>query len=207
MPITDTLPFEVNGYITFGSLNAPYKMTPDTIAAWARVMQAVPNSRMMIVRADVKSRVLCANIANAFGKHGINPERLGFFDNRTHKISHLDCYNFIDMTMDTFPVTGGTTTCDAMWMGVPVVTLAGPSYHQRISHALLSHVGLQELSTNSVDEFVQRSVDLAGDIESLKFLRQNLRATLQQSYLCDGPRYAKHFCDVMENVAREHGLA
>jgi predicted O-linked N-acetylglucosamine transferase (SPINDLY family) len=110
------------------------------------------------------------------------------------------------MTMDTFPVTGGTTTCDAMWMGVPVVTLVGPSYHQRISHALLSHVGLQELSTSSPDEFVQRSVDLANDIESLRFLRQNLRQTLQASYLCDGPRYAKIFCDVMENVAREHGL-
>jgi len=207
MPITETLPLDANGHITFGTLNSPYKLTPDTIAAWARVMQAVPDSRMMIVRADVVSRVLCANIANEFGKHGINSERLGFFDNRSQKISHLDCYNFIDMTMDTFPVTGGTTTCDAMWMGVPVVTLTGPSYHQRISHALLSHVGLQELSTSSVDEFMQRSVDLASDPDSLRFLRQNLRSTLQQSYLCDGPRYAKHFCDVMENVAREHGLA
>jgi len=207
MPITETLPIEQNGYITFGSLNSTYKLTPDTIAAWARVMMRVPDSRMMIVRADVKSRVLCANIANEFAKHGVNSERLGFFDNKSKNVHHLDCYNFIDMTMDTFPVTGGTTTCDAMWMGVPVVTLAGPSYHQRISHALLSHVGLDELSTNSVDEFVQRSVELASDVDSLKFLRENLRGTLRQSYLCDGPRYAKNFCDVMENVAREHGLS
>jgi Tfp pilus assembly protein PilF len=206
MPITETLPVEENGYITFGSLNSPYKLTPQTIEAWARVMAQVPDSRMMIVRADTKSRVLCTNIANEFTKHGISSERLGFFDNRSQNIHHLDCYNFLDMTMDTFPVTGGTTTCDAMWMGVPVVTLVGPSYHQRISHALLSHVGLQELSTSSPDEFVQRSVDLANDIESLRFLRQNLRQTLQASYLCDGPRYAKIFCDVMENVAREHGL-
>jgi protein O-GlcNAc transferase len=207
MPITERLPVEENGYITFGTLNSPYKLTPDTVAAWARVMTQVPNSRMIIVRADVKSRVLCANIANEFAKHGISADRIGFFDNRSQNISHHDCYNFIDMTMDTFPVTGGTTTCDAMWMGVPVVTLAGPSYHQRISHALLSHIGLQELSTTSVDEFVQRSVDLANDIDSLRFLRQHLRPALQESYLCDAPRYAKHFCDVMENVAREHGLA
>ena len=105
------------------------------------------------------------------------------------------------------PVTGGTTTCDAMWMGVPVVTLVGPSYHQRISHALLSHIGLHELSTTSLDEFVQRSVDLAGDVDSLRFLRENLRTILRESYLCDGPRYAAHFCDMMEKVAREHGLA
>jgi len=207
MPITGTLPVEENGYITFGSLNAPYKMTRPTIEAWSRVMLQVPNSRMMIVRPDVKSRILCANIANEFNNCGINPERIGFFDNRSNKINFQNCYNFIDMTMDTMPVTGGTTTCDAMWMGVPVVTLAGPSYHQRISHALLSHIGLQELSTTSLDEFVQRSVDLAGDIDSLRFLRRNLRTILRESYLCDGPRYATHFCDVMEKVAREHGLA
>lgn len=207
MPITDTLPIEQNGYITFGSLNAPYKMTQTTIAAWSRVMQQVPNSQMVIVRPDVKSRVLCANIASEFGKHGISSDRLGFFDNRSKQINFLNCYNFIDITMDTFPVTGGTTTCDAMWMGVPVVTLAGPSYHQRISHALLSHIGLEELSTSSTDEFVQRSVDLANDVDSLRFLRRNLRTILRESYLCDGPRYARHFCDVMEKVAREHGLA
>ena len=137
----------------------------------------------------------------------VNPSRLGFFNNKAKKIDHLDCYNFIDMTLDTFPITGGTTTCDAMWMGVPVVTLVGDSYHQRISYALLSHVGLDELCTHTPEAFVQAAVSLANDIDSLKFLRQNLRNVLRDSYLCDGPRYAKHFCDVMENVAREHGLA
>lgn len=207
IPITGKLPVEVNGYLTFGTLNAPYKLSPRTIAAWARVLTALPDARFIFVRADVDSRVLCANIANEFAKHGISSDRLGFFNNKSQGIDHLDCYNFIDLTMDTFPVTGGTTTCDAMWMGVPVVTLAGPSYHQRISHALLSHVGLGELSTTTVDAFVQRTIDLANDIDSLKFLRENLRPTLRDSYLCDGPRYAVNFCDVMVDVAREHGLA
>ncbi|MHA1566751.1 MAG: tetratricopeptide repeat protein [Alphaproteobacteria bacterium] len=207
MPITETLPVEVNGYITFGSLNAPYKLTQRTIEAWSRVLMAVPNSRLMLVRVDYESRVLCANIAHEFNKHGVNSERLGFFNNKAKKIHHLDCYNFIDMSLDTFPVTGGTTTCDAMWMGVPVVTLVGDSYHQRISYALLSHVGLDELCTHTPEAFVEAAVNLANDIDSLKFLRQNLRNVLQESYLCDGPRYAKNFCDVMENLAREHGLA
>lgn len=207
MPITETLPVEVNGYITFGTLISSYNLTAETIEAWARVMLQVPDSRFIFVRADVESRMLCTHIANEFGRHGVSVERLGFFNNKAHKIDHLDCYNFIDMTMDTFPVAGGTTTCDAMWMSVLVVTLAGPSYHQRISHALLGHVGLQELSTTSVDEFVQRSVDLANDVESLRFLRENLRPSLQASYLCNGPRYAKNFCDVMVNVAHEHGHA
>lgn len=206
VPITETLPVEENGYITFGTLNSPYKLSQGTIAAWARVMQQVPNSRMMIVRGDVRSRVLCANIANEFAKHGINSERLGFFDNRSQNVQHLDCYNFIDITMDTFPVTGGTTTSDAIWMGVPVVTLVGPSHHQRISYGLLSHVGLQELCTDNLDDYVQRAVDLAGDVESLRFLRQNLREVMRQSYLCDGPRFAANFCDVTENLAREYEL-
>lgn len=206
MPITGTLPVEVNGYVTFGTLNAPYKLTPAAIAAWSRVLEAVPGSQFLIVRGECGSRVLCGNIASEFRRNGISTDRIGFFDNREKRVDHLDCYNMIDVTLDTFPVTGGTTTCDAMWMGVPVVTLVGPSYHQRISYALLSHVGLEELCAYNVDEYVQRAVELAGDLDSLRFLRHNLRTVLRESYLCDGPRFARHFSDVMVNVAREHEL-
>jgi protein O-GlcNAc transferase len=206
IPITGTLPLEVNGFVTFGTLNSPYKLTPGSIAAWSRVLKEVPDSHFLVVRGECESRILCSNIAAEFQRNGISTERIGFFDNRKHNVNHLDCYNMIDITLDTFPVTGGTTTCDAMWMGAPVITLVGPSYHQRISYALLSHIGLDELCTYNIDEFVQRAVELAADPESLLFLRQTLRKVLKDSYLCDGPRFAKNFCDVMVNVAREHEL-
>ena len=206
IPITDVLPCERNGYITFGTLNNPYKFTPQMYEAWARVLKAVPDSRLVFVRGEAKSRVFCSNVAIAFSNLGISTERLGFFDNKTEDVYFLDCYNAVDITLDTFPVTGGTTTCDAMWMGVPVVSLIGESHHQRISYSLLGAVGLDELCTSSVDEYVQVAVDLANDVESLKFLRENLRPRLLESSLCDAARFSKSFCDVMEQLARDHDL-
>ncbi|HEX7005751.1 MAG TPA: tetratricopeptide repeat protein [Alphaproteobacteria bacterium] len=206
VPVADTLPVEVNGYITFGTLNNPYKYTPQTIAAWARVMKNVPKSRMIFVRPEVKSRVLCVNIAKEFRRHGVDPERLFFFDNQTQKVNFVDCYNQIDMTLDTFPVTGGTTTCDATWMGVPVVTRVGQAIHQRISYAILDRIGLGELCTWTIDEFVERASALAHSTDDLKFLRQNLRDSVQSSIFFDWPRHAQQFSDTMWSLAKQHGL-
>jgi predicted O-linked N-acetylglucosamine transferase (SPINDLY family) len=204
--ITDELPFERNGFVTFGTLNNPYKYTPQTIAAWARVMQAVPDSRMIFVRREVDSRVLCLHIAQEFARHGVNASRLFFLNNHRQGIDFLQCYHQLDMTMDTFPVTGGTTTCDATWMGVPVVTLVGEAIHQRVSYAILDRIGLGELCAHSVDEFVEKAVTLANSPDDLRFLRQNMRESVRSSIFYDGPRYAKQFCDTIWDLARQHGL-
>ena len=205
-PISNQLPIDVNGFITFGTLNNPYKYTPATIEAWARVMKAVPKSRMIFVRNEVATRVMCVNIAKEFGRHGVEPEQLYFFDNQKQGIHYLDCYSQIDMTMDTFPVTGGTTTCDATWMGVPVVTLVGEAVHQRISYGILDRIGLGELCARSVDEFVEKAVALANSPEDLRFLRQNLRDSVRSSVFYDGPKFAAQFCDTMWDLAKRHGL-
>jgi protein O-GlcNAc transferase len=206
MPIVDKLPLEGNGFVTFGTLNNPYKYTPQAIEAWARVMNGVPNSRMIFVRAEVDSRILCLHIAQEFARHGVASERLYFFNNHAQGVNYLECYNQLDMTLDTFPVTGGTTTCDAIWMGVPVITLVGEGYHQRISYAILDRVGLGELCTKTVDEFVERSIALAHSPDDLRFLRQNMRESVRSSIFFDGPRYAKQFCDTIWDVAKRHGL-
>jgi protein O-GlcNAc transferase len=206
VPIADKLPLDVNGFVTFGTLNNPYKYTPQTIEAWARVMTGVPNSRMIFVRPEMKSRVVCLHIAQEFARHGVSSERLYFLDNRAQAIDHLSCYNQLDMTLDTFPVTGGTTTCDAAWMGVPVVTLVGDGIHQRVSYAILDRLGLNELCTKTVDEFVERSIALANSPDDLRFLRRNMRDSVRSSIFYDGPRYAKQFCDTMWDVAKRHGL-
>ena len=206
MPLPDKLPFEVNGFITFGTLNNPYKYTPQTIEAWARVMKEVPNSRFIFVRREVSSRVLCLHIAQEFSRHGIASDRLYFLNNHEQGINYLACYNQLDMTMDPFPVTGGTTTCDASWMGVPVVTLVGDGYHQRISYAILDRLGLGELCAKTVDEYVEKSIALANSPDDLRFLRQNMRDSVRSSIFYDGPRYARQFCDTMWDLAKQHGL-
>jgi predicted O-linked N-acetylglucosamine transferase (SPINDLY family) len=202
--IWDTLPVERNGVITFGTLNNTYKFAPEMVKIWAEVMHAVPDSRFLVVRPECGSMVLCRNVAHEFEKRGIGPERLHLVANTP--LEHLPYYNEIDISLDTAPLTGGTTTCDALWMGVPVVTLAGESVHQRISHAVLNHCGAGELSTSSVEEFKAKAVMVADDRPRLAAYRQHLREMMQASPLCQEARFIEDFQETMTAVAERHGL-
>ena len=205
-PITPKPPHERNGIVTFGTLNNPYKYTREVIATWARVLNAVPNSRFLVVRPEASSFVLCSNLAKEFGRHGIAAERLYFVNNHNFGLSHLSYYDEIDISLDTFPLNGGTTTCDALWMGVPVVTLKGPAPHQRMGYSFLENIGLGDLVANTADEFVQKAVNLAEDHARLAALHQDLRPKLQTSAMCDGPRYVRNWQTLMDELVARHGL-
>lgn len=200
------LPFESQKAITFGTLNNTYKITRDVVALWARVMEAVPESRFLIVRPEVAAHATVANLAAAFQSHGIAPDRLLCFDNRKDSRSHLHGYNSIDIALDTFPVTGGTTTCESLWMGVPTITLRGPNFHQRVSHSVLMQAGLEAWSTDSPEQFVAIARDLARDPSRLAVWRSGLRGRLQDSPLCDATRFVHQFQEMLEQVAAVHGL-
>ena len=193
IPITEERPVEKNGFITFGTLNNPYKYTPKCIAAWSAVMREVEDSQFLLVRPEADSTILRSMLQKEFGKNGIGPERINFFNNYHRPEPHFHYYNLIDMSLDTFPLTGGTTTCDAMWMGCPVISLIGPGMHQRISYALLEHAGCGELACRSFEEYLGRAVMLANDVTSLREYRRNLRPALLNSPLCQGERFARNF--------------
>ena len=205
-PINQTLPLERNGYVTFGSLNSPYKLTRKTIAQWCEIMNRVPDSRFLYVRSQCRSIVLCNNLINEFGDHGIGPERLHFVNNTGMPISHLSFYDEMDITLDTFPLTGGTTTCDSLWMGVPVISKVGPGLHQRLSYSLMTTVGLQDLCVETDEDYIEKAVALAQDPESLHLLRQELRPMIQDSALCRAEDFARDFCNLMTDVVQRHGL-
>lgn len=204
--IDPVLPMDRNGYVTFGTLNNPYKFDRDMIALWAKVMNRVPNSRFLLVRPEASSYVLCQNLAEEFARHGIGADRFLLIDNRKHNRDHLSYYNEIDISLDTFPVTGGTTTCEALWMGVPVISMVGQAYHQRISHAILMHCGLDTLCVDTDDAFVTRAVSLADDRETLTAWRTGLRDVIRSSPLCDEPRFLHQFQEMLEQVVQHHGL-
>ena len=206
VPIEEGLPADRNGRITFGTLNSPYKFTPKMIALWARVMNQVPDSRFLFVRAQARSLNLCKNLSQEFAKHGVSPDRLFLFDNTQEKRNHLYYYNDIDISLDTFPLTGGATTCEATWMGVPVITLVGESLHQRISYGYLMHSGLEEFCTFTPGDFVDRAAALAGDRDRLLAWRHGLRDVMRQSPLCDDERFLFEFQEMLEQVAEVHGL-
>ncbi len=206
VPIQAGLPMDRNGVTTFGTLNSVYKYTPEMIANWAAIMKRVPESRFLVVRPELGSIVVCKNISDQFATNGIGPERLFFFNNRTERKNHLSYYNEIDVSLDTFPLTGGTTTCEALWMGVPVVSLVGPAFHQRISYSALMHCGLEELCTFDDATFVDRAVEIANDPDRLLLWRQGLRDIVGLSPLCDEERFVYQFQEMLEMVAQHHNL-
>jgi protein O-GlcNAc transferase len=205
-PIAPEPPMTRNGVVTFGTMNAPYKYTPSTIAAWTRILHAVPGSRMLFVRPEITSVMLQTNIAKEFGKHGIGPERLFFAANQAGQFHHLPFYNEIDIALDTYPAVGGTTSCDTLWMGVPVVGRYGPNTHQRINHAWVNHCGFPELSVATNDEYVATAVALANDPKRLTELRQILRPALKASPLYDAAGFINDFQERVLELVATHGL-
>jgi predicted O-linked N-acetylglucosamine transferase (SPINDLY family) len=191
--ITPTIPELVRGYLTIGSLNNSYKITRPTIARWASVLAKLPSAHFLFVRREFQSHYLRENIATEFERNGINRDRIHFFNNSLARRHYLDCYNEIDISLDTYPVTGGTTTTDALWMGVPVVGLEGPNVHQRVCSAILHHAGHPEWVAHKEEEFVRIALDLASDQRLRIELRQSLRQQLKASKLCDTKQFAIDF--------------
>ena len=199
IPITPLIPQDTRGFLTLGTLNNPYKINGQTLDIWSRILGDLPDSRFLFVRREFESFTLRQNIIKEFERRGIRGERIYFYNNRRENRHYLDTYNEIDMTLDTFPVTGGTTTTDALWMGVPVIGLEGNNIHQRVSSSILHHAGHSEWVAKSPDEFVDIGVSVGKDIEQRRLLRHALRKQLKNSTLCRPKQFAKDFARAMEH--------
>jgi predicted O-linked N-acetylglucosamine transferase (SPINDLY family) len=193
-------PTERAGVITFGTANDPYKYTPHVLRTWARVVAAVPGARFMIIRPEAGAPAFQDNIADFFAEQGVARDRLDF---RPSRGAIRPFYAGIDIALDTFPVTGGTTTCDALWMGVPTVTLVGEALHERLSWSLLSGLGLADLGATTVEGYVAAAVALAGDRARLRDLRRNLRDDILAAPLGQPRRFAADFYDLMARTVAE----
>jgi len=147
-------------------------------------------SRFLFVRPEAGAPSFRANVAREFGKHGVAEDRLIFESVRG---KHLRHYNRIDVALDTAPHTGGTTTCETLWMGCPTVTLVGEAFFERLSYSNLNNAGLGDLCGFSSAQYVDIAVKLANDKERLRDLRANLRTRLQTSPLGDPRRWVKNF--------------
>ena len=204
IPTVPTPPVVQNGYITFGTLNNVYKFTRDTLRVWSEVLKRVPDSRFLLVQAKREHGLLCQNLTQEFARNGVDPDRLLYVSNEPNE--HMAFYNNIDLSLDTLPQTGGTTTNETLWMGVPVVSLRGLGIHQRLSHAILNHVGLSELSVETEEDFVETAVALANDVERLTHYRQTLRDKFKASPLRDEEGFAAHFGEALSQMAEKHKL-
>lgn len=196
-PITETIPQTRNGFLTIGTANNPYKYSREMVRTWARVTAAIPDSRFMFVRPESGTPSFRKNITALFEAEGVAPERLRFEDVRG---AHMPFYNEMDMSLDTFPQTGGTTTCEALWMGVPVVTLVGDAMFERLSYSILTNAGLPDLCAQSEDEFVQIALKLANDPARRQELRTGLRGMLRASPLGQTQQFAADFYEMIQGA-------
>ena len=190
-PGVGELPCLANGFVTFGSFNNPAKITPETVALWAGVLRGVPGSRMLVKGyslADAGSR---ARLTGLFAAHGVEAGRLELLGNTPLYRDHLALYQQVDIALDTFPYHGTTTTCEALWMGVPVVTLAGNAHRSRVGASLLGSVGLGSLVARHELEYCDAAIYLARDTARLKGLRSTLRQTMAGSPLTDGAGFTR----------------
>jgi predicted O-linked N-acetylglucosamine transferase (SPINDLY family) len=183
---------------TFGCLNNPAKASPSALDAWANVLLRVPGSRLMLLVPGDEARV--AELVARFATQGIDESRLEFVRRGTVH-DYLAHYARVDVALDTFPYNGGATTCDALWMGAPVVTLASGRPFGGSGASILAQVGLGDLVARTVSEYVDAAASLAHDRERVAALRDSLRARVERSPLRDEAGFARDFENMLHAMA------
>ncbi|MEI7863418.1 MAG: tetratricopeptide repeat protein, partial [Planctomycetota bacterium] len=178
--------------VTFGSFNNFGKISSATLDMWAEILRQTPGSRLVLKNVAMRSPAAMAQAQQHFATRGITEDQLQLLSPDQALLDHLTQYNRIDISLDTFPYHGTTTTCEALWMGVPSITLAGPNHASRPGVSLLSNVGLGDLIATTPDEYVEHAVSLAGDLPRLAEIRAGLRQKMLDSPLMDGPSFARH---------------
>jgi protein O-GlcNAc transferase len=177
------------GHVTFGSFNTVQKIVEPVIETWAAVLKAVPGSRLILKNTALSAPSVQADVREQMSRAGVDEDRLELMGRIEDPRAHLALYNRIDVALDTFPYNGTTTTCEALWMGVPVVTMAGDRHAARVGPSLMRAVGADEFVAPSREGYVALAASLAGDTARRTELRRGLRERVRGSTLCDGASF------------------
>jgi predicted O-linked N-acetylglucosamine transferase (SPINDLY family) len=192
LPVVNDSPVIKNGYITFCSFNKPEKIGEEVVELWAKVLKAIPNSRLLLKYFGHYSEpLMLERTIKRFKKHKIGKERLILNAAIDKQVDHLALYHQADIALDPFPFNGATTTFEALSMGVPVITLQGNHFVSRVATSLVTHIGYPELAAKSSENYIEIAKDLTNNVKKLNSIRKSLRKQLINSPLCDGITYAK----------------
>ena len=198
-----TLPALANSHITFGSFNNLTKISDKAVECWARILKAVPDSRLLLKNNQLNDTSIQEATRTRFEAHGINPLRIILKSHVIDKKEHFLTYQEMDISLDTFPYSGGTTTIEAIWMGTPVVTLKGDRFISHLGESILHNVGLADWIADTTDDYVEKAVAFASDLEKLSYLRESLRDQLIISPVCDATRFAGNLEDAFRGMWKE----
>ncbi len=199
-PETGPLPSEAKGTLTFGSFNNLSKVTEETIRAWSEILEHTPQSTLVLKSRALDHPATKENLLGAFRAAGIEGNRLDLIGWIPRSGNPLAAYHQIDIALDTFPYNGTTTTFEALWMGVPVITCKGSRHAGRVGASILTMLGLEEFVAGTWEDYIDKSLTLAQDTNRLNSLRKDLRVMLKRSPLMDGPRFSKKLEDAYRRI-------
>lgn len=196
------LPALKNGYVTFGNFNNLSKTNSYSIELWANILKAVPNSKLLLKVKRMDTPFAKQHVEESFARHGIGIDRLILEGGEKHK-QFMEAYNRIDIALDPHPYTGGLTTCEAMWMGVPVITLPGWTFAGKHAASHLTTAGLEDWVAASAEDYVAIAQKWSNDLEGLAALRAGIRQRMSDSPLVDGQRFARNLEIALRDMWRD----
>ncbi|KAL3536079.1 hypothetical protein ACH5RR_004540 [Cinchona calisaya] len=202
-PVSST-PALSNGFVTFGSFNNLAKITPKVLQVWARILCAVPNSRLIVKCKPFGCDTVRQRFLSRLEQLGLDSTRVDLLPLILFNHDHMQAYSLMDISLDTFPYAGTTTTCESLYMGVPCVTMGGSVHAHNVGVSLLNTVGLPNLVAKNEDEYVQLAVKLAADVTALSNLRISLRDLMSKSPLCDGSKFTQGLESAYRNMWRRY---
>jgi predicted O-linked N-acetylglucosamine transferase (SPINDLY family) len=179
--------------LTFGCLAPQYKITPEVVEAWSRILRECPGTRLLLKSVALGRPEAREFVLGLFARSAVSADRL-LLEGPADHFAFLGRYADVDLALDTFPYNGGTTTMEALWQGVPVLTFTGDRWAARISASLLREAGLSDFVAADLDAYVARAIAMARDPETprrLDDLRRGLRDRLRAAPVCDGPGFAR----------------
>jgi protein O-GlcNAc transferase len=188
-PAVGSLPALANGFVTFGCFNNFRKLSESTLEVWARLLREMPAARLLLKSQGLGNPKTASRLRDQFIRAGVAAERVELLGAGLSKEQHMGLYHRVDLGLDPFPYNGTTTTCDALWMGVPVVTLAGRTHVARVGLSLVSHLGFPEWGVETPDAYVAKCRELTRDLPGLAGVRLRLREQMRQSPICDAPQF------------------
>lgn len=202
-PQRETAP---DGIVRFGSFNNLAKTTPRVIETWAAILKVVPGATLTLKNGAFIDEPTRDRVRQSIADRGVDPDLVITRPPTRDAAEHLAAYRDIDIALDTFPYAGTTTTCEALWMGVPVVTLAGELHAGRVGVSLLTCIGLDELIATSPAEYVDKAAALAADRGRLESLHRELRARMSRSALCDATSFCASLHAAIASLAGGHAV-
>jgi predicted O-linked N-acetylglucosamine transferase (SPINDLY family) len=200
-PTVEPLPFQSRGFVTWGSFNNHIKINDATVNLWSRVLARVAGSRLVLKFPSALDPGLQQHYRSAFESCGVAADRLSFVGERPH-VEHLRALGQVDVALDTFPFNGCVTTLEGLWMGVPIVSLAGQTYVSQVGLDILTRLGLEAFAARTPDEFVAKACAAASQPESLAALRKGLRERMLASPLCDPGRFTRELEEAYRRMWR-----